>query len=276
MHLGAKLNGLFCGLLSTLIAGCAAIPPNFDVPSDMHGAPSTGTIVQRIKCELIELIRDDVPEPYKHRTVLLALDYEVAMLLSLDVNDTGGLAPSVNLPYSNFAFNIGANLNQSREDTLNINLSYNMRELARRWDQDRDLSICPAMDTNLAGNLGLKRIVTAAIETPDMVEKAELSATGGEFGGIVNFTLTRNLNSTGPTWTLTHFVGPGNLASLSRVNTDKLSFGFAVGKNAGKPFKSHEVTPRSSFAGANRVLQQQLLNNLGTQLSGIRNLPRVP
>jgi len=196
------------------------------------------------------------------------------MLLSLDVNDTGGLAPSLNFPYGNFAFNVGANLNQSREDSLNINLTYSMRDLAHRWDQDRNLSTCPEIDTNLAGNLGLKRIVTSALETPDMVEKADLSPTGGEFSGLVNFTLTRSLNSTGPTWTLTHFVGPGNLASVSRVNNDKLSFGFAVGKNAGKPFKAHEAVPPSKFDSANRVLQQQLLNNLGTQLNGIRNLPR--
>ncbi|MCK1267244.1 hypothetical protein IVB44_25875 [Bradyrhizobium sp. 49] len=275
MLCGLRFRLLVCSF-SIALSGCAAIPPNFDVPSDVHGTPSTGTIVQRIKCELIDLIRDDVPQPYKHRKLLLGFDYEVAMLLSLDVNDTGGLAPSFNLPYGNFAFNLGANVNQSREDTLNINLTYSMRELAHRWDQDRDLSICPAMDTNLAGNLGLRRMVTSALDTPDMVEKADLSPTGGEFGGIVNFVLTRNLNSTGPTWTLTHFAGPGNLASVSRVNTDKLSFGFAVGKNAGTPFKSHQATPPSTFAGANRVLEQQLINNLGTQLSGIRSLQRLP
>jgi hypothetical protein len=259
----------FCAM-SVSLAGCATIPPDFDVPSYGQGVPSTSSIVDRIKCELIDLIRDDVEHPYKHRPLLLSYDYEVAMLLTLDVNDTGGLAPSLNFPYGNFTFNVGANLSQSREDTFNINLTYSMRELARRWDRDRKLAICPEFDTNLAGNLGLKRMVTGALDTPDMLSTTDLSAAGGEFSGIVNFIVTKNLNSTGPTWTLTHFVGPGNLASLSRVNNDKLSFGFATGKYAGTPFKSHGIYP-TNFSRANRVLEQVLLNDLGTQLKAIRN-----
>lgn len=147
------------------------------------------------------------------------------------------------------ALNVSANLSQSREDTFNINLIYSMRELAQRWDRDRKLAVCPEFDTHFT---------------------TDLSATGGEFSGIVNFIVTKNLNSTGPTWTLTHFVGPGNLASLSRVNNDKLSFGFATGKYVGTPFKSHGIC-RTNFSRANRVLEQVLLNDLGTQLKAIRN-----
>ncbi|WP_149534180.1 hypothetical protein [Tardiphaga sp. P9-11] len=205
--------------------------------------------------------------------MLLTLDYEVAMLLTLDVNDTGGLAPSFNLPYPNFAFNVGANLSQSREDTFNVNLTYSMRELFRWWQKDRDLGICPETDTNLAGNLGLRRIVEAALDTPDMIKTTDVSVTGGEFSGIVNFTLTKSINSAGPTWTLTHFVGPGNMASLSRVNNDKLSFGFASGKRAGTSFDSR-IAYRPDFSKANRALERVILNNLGTQLNGIRNQTR--
>jgi hypothetical protein len=205
--------------------------------------------------------------------MLLTLDYEVAMLLTLDVNDTGGLSPSFNFPYPNFAFNVGANLSQSREDTFNVALTYSMRELFRSWQKDKDLGLCPETDTNLAGNLGLRRIVEAALDTPDMIKTTDVSPTAGEFSGIVNFTLTRNINSAGPTWTLTNFVEPGNLASLSRVNNDKLSFGFATGKHAGTPFDTR-IAYRPDFAKANRALERVILNNLGTQLNAIRNLTK--
>lgn len=265
---------LVCGIL---LSGCASVPPNFDVPTDDRGVPSTSSIVKQITCELVDLIRDDVPVPYEHRTALLAYDYETAMLLSLDVTDTGGVAPSFNFPYPTFAFNIAATLSQSREDTININLTYSMRDLARAWAQRKDIAKCPTLDTNLAGNLGLRRTISASLETAGLKSTTDVSPTDGEFAGVVNFIVTKNINSTGPTWTLAHFTGPGSFGSLSEVNTDKLSFAFATGKNAGTPFYAHQPSPPNPKKGqrANAILQQTILTDIGTQLNGIRNLQRL-
>jgi hypothetical protein len=60
----------------------------------------------------------------------------------------------------------------------------------------------------------------------------------GAFGGAVKFVVTKGVSAAGPTWTLTHFKGPGGLGSFSRLNTDSLTIAFAKhtasGSGAGK------------------------------------------
>jgi hypothetical protein len=92
--------------------------------------------------------------------------------------------------------------------------------------QNSDLSTWWATDKNLAGELGLTRTVELAF-TSQHVDWGKKLSDGGVFGGYVNFVVTK----AGPTWTLTSFTGPGsNLGSFSEVNTDKLSFAFARGR----------------------------------------------
>ena len=87
-------------MLALAVVGCATFVPRFDVPYYDNGAPSTATITREIECELYNLVRDDVPpdQQYQHRPTILTHNYQVAMLLNLDVTDTGGVAPSVNVP----------------------------------------------------------------------------------------------------------------------------------------------------------------------------------
>jgi len=259
---------------ATALGGCAIMAPSFEVPTDDRGVPSTASISQRIKCELIDMIRDDVPQPYEHRLALLAYDYEIAMLLSLNVTDKGAIAPSLNFPYSKVAFNLGGNLSQARGDSLSINLNYSMRELAHNWVKGYASAECPTFDTNLAGDLGLRRSVSAALETPDLKPGVEVSPTSGEFSGSIEFTIAKSLSDVGPTWTLTHFKGPGDMASLSRESVNKLSYGFATGKHAGKPFNMREAPRPDAERGrrATQALARQLTNDLGTQLTVIRNI----
>jgi hypothetical protein len=54
--------------------------------------------------------------------------------------------------------------------------------------------------------------------------------------------------SLGPTWTLVQFKGPGGLASLSQVNTDKITLAFAEGPNVGKPLTNVAKRPRNPGA----------------------------
>ena len=78
-----------------LCTGCAV--PAYDVPLDEYGQPTVKTIVERIQCEIRDMVRDDRPgDPASfHRLFLLNEDYEVTVALSLDVNNSGGLSPSV-------------------------------------------------------------------------------------------------------------------------------------------------------------------------------------
>ena len=90
---------LFVGaeLITAGVAGACSYVPPFDVPQDQYGLPTARSIVDRVKCEIVAMVRDDVPEDqrYPHRLFLRNNDYDIEANLSLDVNDTGGLAPTV-------------------------------------------------------------------------------------------------------------------------------------------------------------------------------------
>jgi hypothetical protein len=135
---------------------------------------------------------------------------------------------------------MGANLTQSREQNYFQKLYYSMRQLdqevkylKKATGQDLTKS-CPEVDTNLAGNLGLQTAFEIAMTSLNRLQwgPASGSATDGAFGGYVTFGVTKNLNSVGPTWMLTNFKGPGSLAGLSEINTDKIAFAFAQGTMA--------------------------------------------
>jgi hypothetical protein len=263
---------------STLV-GCATFVPKFDTPYYENGAPSTATITREIECELYNLVRNDVPPEmrYKFRDDLLTHNYQIAMLLNLDVTDTGGVAPSFNVPVNSvLAVNAAAELQQAREDSLGLNLNYSLLDdlyLAPRAKK-AILATCPVgapagwVDTNLAGNLGIQEKVTGALLTADAAAStAAPTATSGEFMGVIHFTLTRNINAVGPTWTLTHFKGPGNFLSASRVNIDTLSFAFAETK----PSSPAKVAKTASQDRAQALLDRQFQIDLVTTLSAIRS-----
>ena len=98
-------------------------------------------------------------------------------------------------------------------------------------------------------------------------ENLKLSPTDGSFGGYVQFVVTKNVNMVGPTWTLKQFNGPGSLAGLSEINTDKITFAFARGGAAGKPFS---VISNARNPVTEQLLTQINVNQLTTQLSNLR------
>jgi hypothetical protein len=233
--------------LSSLAAGgCAAVVPYFDIPVDEKGAPTVQSIAQRVTYELAGLLE----EPYGLRNALLIGDIQVALQLNLTVNDTGGLRPSVSFVNGPFAFGLGGTLSQSREQNYTEKLYYSLRDLQKEVDLARklniDLAACRPIDTNLSGNLGLKRTVELAFTSPHLDWTAKIS--DGAFGGYVNFVVTKNVNA-GPTWTLVNFTGPGNnLGTFSEVNTDKLTFAFAGGTRLEQhsPFRGEQKQTISS------------------------------
>ncbi|WP_315703052.1 MULTISPECIES: hypothetical protein [unclassified Bradyrhizobium] len=244
---------------STAISGCASFVPYFDIPVDQKGAPTVQSIVRRVTCELAGLLDDN----YGLRNALLISDIQVSLQLNLTVNDTGGLSPSVSFISGPFAFGLGGTLSQSREQNYTEKLYYSLRDLQQEIDLARknhlDLAACQPINTNLAGELGLRRTVELAFTSPHLDWTAKLS--DGAFGGYVKFVVTKNVNA-GPTWTLTQFTGPGsNLGTFSEVNTDNLTFAFARGDKVGTPFRV------SGRAKADYLIQQMNINQISTALS---------
>jgi hypothetical protein len=209
-----------------------------------------------------------------NRDFLLSNDYLVAIALSLDVTNTGGLAPSMS--YHNplggatsFAFGGTGTLSEARDHNFTENIQLSFREMYAEWSKDNQLFQCPAAVTNLAGNLGIKDFVALAAQTPHLNQK---SASPGVFGGTVQFLVTKQINSLGPVWTLVHYVGPGGV-NLSQVNTDKITLAFARGPNVGKPLTVAENAPNSN---ANSFLQQLLLSQISSQLNAVQSPTATP
>ena len=116
--------------LASLCGSCAV--PRYDVPY-VEGTPSATSIVRRLEYELLDLVRDDTG----NQKWLLTEDYQVAVTLSLEVNDTGGLAPNT----SPESVEQGCELRLRRiRDVERIarpqfhqNLQFSFREIYKDW-----------------------------------------------------------------------------------------------------------------------------------------------
>jgi hypothetical protein len=256
-----------------MCGGCTV--PRYDVPYSATGQPTAHTIVARLQCELRDMVRNDRPDdPITwHRDFLLNHDYQVEAAVSLEVNNTGGLAPTVSYmnpltAATSFAVGGTGTLSESRDHNFTENLQFSIRDIYNDWRSGADPHECPPADTELAGTLGLSDFVAMASVSPNLDQSANLTAKG-VFGGSITFLVTKSLSALGPTWTLVHFKGPGGLASLSQVNTDKITVAFAQGTNVGKPLA--KVASRPSNPEAHLFLQQLLTGSISSQLTTIQN-----
>jgi hypothetical protein len=282
----------FAAFLSASVgSGCAV--PRYDVPYTEVGQPTVKSIVQRIQCEIRDLVRDDPDDPTAFfAPFLLNQDFDVLVAMSIEVNDTGGLTPSLSYmkalsPLTTFTFSGNGTLSESRDHTFTENLQFSVREIYLDWYTWRLAKLagvdaealgltphdCPPANTNLAGTLGISDFVSMAAQSEGLDTSADKV-----FGGSIQFLVTKNVNSVGPTWTLVHFKGPGGLLNFSQVNTDKITLSFAQGANAGKPLvrptafnKRAPIVPRPWNMRAYLLLQQMLTSSINSQLSVLQN-----
>jgi len=265
---------LCVAFLSAVMCGSCAVPL-YDVPYSTSGQPTVRTIVARIQCELRDMVRNDRPDdPVTwHRAFLLNHDYEVEVALSLEVNNTGGLAPNMSYMQpltaaTSFAFGGTATLSESRDHTFTENLQFSVRDIYQDWKSGADPHECPPANTELAGTLGISDFVAMAAVSDNLDQTVSLTSKG-VFGGTIQFLVTKSLSALGPTWTLVNFKGPGGLASLSQVNTDKITLAFAEGTKVGQPLT--KITKRRQNPAAHAFLQQLLTGSISSQLTTIQN-----
>lgn len=246
-------------------------PAPFDVPYNAKGTPVVNSIVERISCELVELVRDDRPIPFNRGPTLLRYDFHAAMLLVIESTETGGIAPVFNFPHTGFAFGLSPSFKKSREDQKGYNIEFSFVDIYEQWRADPDRFPCPTIDTDLAADLGLRETVASALNIEELNFGSTLGPTAGVFNGSVNFTATRSIDSIGPTWTLTHFTGPGPLLSGSVATNNKLSFGFGGGPNPNKPRQRDAANRAIARSRAQLGLGQALTFDIGIQLNAIRS-----
>ncbi|MGY4617625.1 hypothetical protein ACVWZ4_002852 [Bradyrhizobium sp. USDA 4472] len=193
--------------------------------------------------------------------------------------DDGGTVCSPDITYTNglFSFNAGAKLEAQREQNFTEQLIWSIKDIrtemmlaqeaSRKLGTEVDSFRCPIADTNLAGELGLVKSAEMAFTSEGLNLNTKLSGSSGAFGGYVSFVISKNLNAVGPTWTLTHFKGPGSLAGIAEVNTDKLTFAFAERSATESLARAAQTTRAVS------LLNYILTNQISTQLGTLRGLP---
>jgi hypothetical protein len=269
----ARIFSIAVGLAGCFFGtGCAV--PAYDVPLDEFGQPTVKTIVERIQCEIRDMVRDDRPDDPAsfHALFLLNEDYDVTIALSLEVNDSGELSPSVSYVNpltvaTSFTFAANATLSEARDHTFSENIELSTRKIYSEWKAGKAYE-CPPANTNLAGNLGLKDLVSMAVSAPGIDENLQ-SGEKSVFGGTVQFVVTKALSATGPSWQLVRFKNVGALTSFSEIYTDKITLAFAPGSNRGK-----RLARLNGFnATGYQFIQQQLLNSINSQLV-IRTIQR--
>lgn len=250
---------------------CMTTPAPFDVPYNVNGTPVVNSIVERINCELVELVRDDRQQVFKRQPTLLRYDFHASMLLVIESTESGAIAPVFNFPHTGFSFGVSPSFKKSREDQKGYNLEFSFVDIYEAWRANPGRYPCPDIDTDLAADLGLRETVASALNLEELNFGSSLSPAAGVFNGAVNFTATRSINSIGPTWTLTHFNGPGPLLSGSIATNNKLSFGFGGGPNPNKARQRDAANRSIARARAQLGLGQALTTDIGIQLNAIRN-----
>jgi hypothetical protein len=178
---------------ASLCGGCAV--PRYDVPYP-DGTPAVTSIVNRLQHELLEQVRDGA----RNQEWLLTGDYQVVASLSLEVNDTGGLAPS--LSYLNplnklesFTFGGSGVLSESRDHNFTENLQFSLRQIYQDSKRFTGAYPPPPADTNLAGTLGVGDFVAMADSSPGLAE--DRAAPNSVFGGSVQFLVTKSVARSG-------------------------------------------------------------------------------
>jgi len=227
------------------VVGClqACNTSSFDVDYNDEGEPTAYKIVNRINCELADLVRKNDEGNYIHgyAPYLISQDFDIELILSLDINNTGGLTPSLKYtnPFSSatsFAFPGAATLQEGREDNFAKTITFPLSNIITKLKEDNKAFTCPAEATNLAGSQGINRIVELGLSIPDDAQSVVVSTPGKfdqRFGGSIQYIVTTSLSGVGPTWTLTNFTGPGGMLGLSRVSTNKLTIGFGSPESGG-------------------------------------------
>ena len=212
------------------LTGCATVVPSFDIASNEAG-PTVKSIEREIECELDDIVKNGKDFD---NFLVSAHDVGVSILLNLDVTDDGALAPTFSYTAGAFLFGGGASFEQSREQNFQQELFYSLAE-RRALPDFPEPRVCGKLpDTNLSGDLGLKKAWNLAITGITSTNWKSTGVNGGSFGGAVTFNVKKNLTATGPTWTLTHFTGPGPFLTASETNVDSLTFAFVQGPKANK------------------------------------------
>ncbi len=217
------------------LSGCAGMPDYQLGIQDSNKDPATPLFAHLI-CEIAasghfaELQRDHV---------------QVTVALTLTVDDSGGIAPSLSFihpahitPRSETDI-VGGEVTKARKRTLTRNVHFDVADV--------DPKASCAADTNakVLGSFHVGTLIDSQMAAPALpgVTVADKDAL---FGTTVQFALKLSLNG-GPTWVRVHFKGPGDKGIFNTSRTDTSSLVIAFAKPAAGARSAASSTPNPAF-----------------------------
>lgn len=251
----------FIAFIALVVSGCSSAP---DLRID---GPTAAHIVNKVKCEIYMAINRKGHDPDVE--VFEREDWTVQLVLTLDVTENGTLSPTIALtnpyhaaagllPATNLAFNAGLSATNEAHRIYSETTEFKIKKAtdhACKYDQDR---------VRIIGDLGIED--TLRIATHSMDEGVGLYGKGattsvknvkGGFAHTAEFTVTRSIGNTGPTWNLNYFKGPGpglsptGFFAASRKDIHRIEIGFG----GDQPHKGRSAGQNASEAISNIQLQ---------------------
>ncbi|MFM2280965.1 MAG: hypothetical protein RLZZ444_3196, partial [Pseudomonadota bacterium] len=203
-----RLTALSCIFL---LSGCV---------SERHigasGKPTLTSIVNHIQCEVYNAWK-----PYADKTK--DQQWLAAVTLTLSDKTAGSLAPSISAggvvdiaaPISVVSGNFG--LSRAKTSTESYSFVIDIRSI-----NPHVCDVSSAGGILIGGDIGVSGVVDSALQALmiDTYSKSLGFTEQKTFGKSIAVTLTRQVTALGPTWTLTHFRGPGPFLGMSRESTD--------------------------------------------------------
>lgn len=215
-------------IAALLVTGCVHTTPDIKLTHVGPGSPPTiQAVMNHISCEIKQANA-------ANNNVLKDKSYIITVSLTLQVQDTFGLTPSINYtetlkaPAKDLVTSLGVDLNNQRR--RNFTTSYVID--AKQMDSQACEQTSPPGSAerlyDLTGNLRISEIVEQGLKAGNMPGVIANAKTAPSFGSVVEFILTRGANM-GPTWTLRYWKGPSGSAGLLNAkgvytNTATLTF----------------------------------------------------
>lgn len=206
-------------VVTVFVGGCVTTP-QFESMSGV--TPSS--VIDVIQCELVQ-----TKSYFRGWTAVADLTFQVNEQLTLAPSFTHTDVVSKSLTRI-FDWGLKFDTQSSRiySETITLDLD---SLVATKW--------CDAHTTqgtqgvSLNGNLGLVEVIKMGLGS---IDAGDLGVRHGAekkaaFGTTIEFELLKAVSASGPTWTLSHFKGPGKLFSTQRNDTHKLAISFS--KKAG-------------------------------------------
>lgn len=276
-------------LVSAIAVGGCVNTPSFERVTGV----TPKSVVDEIQCELATA-KDAIRQKLSPSVKQSPLESWIAVGdLTLQVDEDAQLAPALshtNLASKTLGIDWGLKLDTQSTRIYTETVTFTIAKLKK--DES-----CANVHRSIAlnGDLGLQEIIEMAFLSRDPTDsgveigsagspqpviaqhnarpRAFAHAGGGggggggkssenAFGTTVEFVMTLGVGPTGPTWTFTHFKGPGKLFSGDVTHTQKLVISFA--NKLGGPTTRAENTARD----LNQVMTLQGLS------STLRQLPR--